>query len=46
VIVVATENGTLQEFIKKPIDYVDGLMKSIQLYNQWQTLKNQPTLFS
>lgn len=46
VIVVATENGTLQEFVKKPTDYVDGLVKAIRLYNQWQTLKNQPTLFS
>lgn len=43
VIVVATETGILQEFRKKPIDYVDGLLKAIKLYNQWQTLQ-MPTL--
>lgn len=46
VVVVACETGTLQEFRKKPIDYVDGLLKSIQLYKQWYELKSQPTLFS
>ena len=46
VVVVASETGTLQEFRKKPIDYVDGLLKSIQLYKQWYEGKSQPTLFS
>jgi len=39
VVVVATETGTLQEFTKKPIDYVDGLLQSIRLYKQWYDLK-------
>lgn len=38
VVVVASETGTLQEFRKKPIDYVDGLMKSIKMYEQWTQL--------
>jgi hypothetical protein len=43
VVLVACETGTMQEFIKKPIDYVDGLLNAIKLYNQWQTLQ-MPTL--
>lgn len=38
VIVVGTEEGILQEFVKKPIDYVNGLLRAIQLYNQWYQL--------
>lgn len=45
VVVVASETGTLQEFRKKPIDYVDGLMKSIKMYEQWTQLNPaKPTL--
>jgi hypothetical protein len=39
VIVIASETGTLQEFRKKPIDYVNGLLESIRLYKQWYDLK-------
>jgi genome maintenance exonuclease 1 len=47
VVLAACETGVLQEFIKKPIDYVDGLLKSIQLYKQWYELKpSTTTLFS
>lgn len=43
VIVIATENGTLQEFIKKPIDYVDGLMNAIKAYSN-DNLKTIPLI--
>lgn len=46
VVVVACETGTLQEFRKKPIDYVDGLLGAIKNYQQWYEKKSQPTLFS
>ena len=46
VVLVACETGTLQEFIKKPIDYVDGLLSAIKNYQQWYERKSQPTLFS
>jgi len=38
VILVACETGTLQEFIKKPTEAVPGLLRAIQLYNQWYQL--------
>jgi len=46
VILVASETGVLQEFKKKPIDYVDGLLRAIQLYRQWYDMKSVPTLFN
>lgn len=46
VILVACETGTLQVFKKKPIEYVDGLLNAIKLYNQWNDLKPPTTLFS
>ena len=46
VILVANETGVLQEFKKKPIDYVDGLMRAIQLYKLGREINPQPTLFS
>lgn len=38
VILVACETGVLQEFVKKPVEYVPGLLSSLQLYNQWYQL--------
>ena len=46
VILVANETGVLQEFKRKPIDYVDGLLRAIQLYKQWHEIKPPSTLFS
>ena len=46
VVLAACETGTLQEFKKKPIDYVDGLLNAIKLYNQWHEIKPPSTLFS
>lgn len=46
VVLAACETGVLQEFKKKPIDYVDGLLNAIKLYNQWYDLKPTTTLFS
>jgi genome maintenance exonuclease 1 len=46
VILVANETGVLQEFKRKPIDYVDGLLRAFQLYKQWHEIKPPSTLFS
>jgi genome maintenance exonuclease 1 len=46
VILVSCETGTLQEFIKKPIEYVPGLLRAIHLYNQWQELQPTTSLVS
>ena len=43
VILIACETGTLQDYVKKPKDYVLGLIRAIRLYRQWQSLE-MPTL--
>lgn len=39
VILIASETGVLQEFKKKPIDYVDGLLTAIRAYEKHNQLK-------
>jgi len=42
VILIATETGVLQEFVKKPFNYVEGLIKAINNYKKW--LAENPTI--
>lgn len=45
VILVACETGTLQVFKEKPIDHIDGLVRAMRLYRQWNELKS-PSLIT
>ena len=45
VIVVASEDGKIQEFRKKPIDHVNGLLRAIRLYDQWYQLNPTTPVF-
>lgn len=45
VILIATETGIVQEFVKKPFNYVEGLVEAINKYKKWIS-EREPTLFS